>query len=449
MPKELLFALTSLSPSQDRVAPQKTSIRSWRDAGMQVWSFNHPSEIAKVAKLYDVNFCPVTKTSITTFGGHYIPISAMLDWARERDAPVLILNSDIELQLSPWELKRMRWLSAGGLCYFVRYNHDGDRAYASREPYGIDAFLLHGRDCRLFSESSLCMGQPFWDYWLPYTMAVHGRPIFSVEFPAAFHRNHPRQWSWENYVRCAQEFDRLTGALGTRQAVDACTAMSKEARELFDREGVKLQLRPAEIRHWVEATFQKSECDKTFIELGAHCGTDTEWMARLPGVRLHSFEPDPRNNPPQFPNVVLHRAAISDRDGVSPFVLSKQGWGREWTHSSSLKAPRNHLTRYPVTFGESIEVRTRTLDSLWTEQGLSTIDFIWADIQGAEAEMIRGGRQALEHTRYLFTEYSDDELYENQATLGEIVEMLPGFRVVELWPDDVLLENQRFRSRVA
>jgi hypothetical protein len=73
---------------------------------------------------------------------------------------------------------------------------------------------------------------------------------------------------------------------------------------------------------------------------------------------------------------------------------------------------------------------------------------ISADIQGAEGEMIRGGRHALERTHYLFTEYSDEEMYENQTTLREILDMLPGFRVLELWPDDVLLEREQIEEAI-
>jgi hypothetical protein len=104
--------------------------------------------------------------------------------------------------------------------------------------------------------------------------------------------------------------------------------------------------------------------------------------------------------------------------------------------------PKNHLNRYPVTFGDSIEVRTVALDTVSRLHTPGIIDFIWADIQGAEAEMIRGGLDTLSRTRYLFTEYSDDELYEGQPTLRDILELLPDFRVVELWSDDVLLKNR-------
>jgi hypothetical protein len=98
-----------------------------------------------------------------------------------------------------------------------------------------------------------------------------------------------------------------------------------------------------------------------------------------------------------------------------------------------------------VTFGESVPVQTITLDSLCEQHDIGIIDFVWADIQGAEGEMIRGGRAALARTRYLFTEYSDDEMYRGQPSLNEILAMLPTFRVLELWPDDVLLENQALK----
>ena len=103
------------------------------------------------------------------------------------------------------------------------------------------------------------------------------------------------------------------------------------------------------------------------------------------------------------------------------------------------------MKRYPVTFGETIDVQTVTLDTFCRQEGVDgVIDFIWADIQGAEGEMIRGGRETIARTRYLYTEYSDDELYEGQPTLSEIMAMLPDFRVLELWLDDMLLANRRF-----
>ncbi len=439
---EQMFALTSLSPEQQNPDFTRKCIQSWRSAGLEVRSFNHPSEITELANHFDVEFVPVEDTSAPAFGKHFIPIKGMLNWAAEHNSPALLINSDIELQMAPWEMKRIRWLSEEGLCYFVRYNHDGNRETATREPDGIDAFLLHGRDAAVFPNTFLSMGQPYWDYWLPHTFAALGRPIYTVEFPVAFHLRHQNRWSWSDWHRCALEFERVIGDQSRDRSFGHCVSRAHLRRQAFDRSKISIQQQPPAIRDWVEAKFGYPGA-KTFLELGSHRGMDTAWMAAIEGASVYALEPDPRNQQPARTNVMVRTAAISDFDGRGLLTLSEQGWGQEWTFSSSIKQPLNHLHRYPVTFGEAVEVEMMTLDSFCHRLGV--IDFILADIQGAEGEMIRGGAKALQRTRYLFTEYSDDELYKNQATLTQILEMLPDFRVIELWSDDVLLENTTFR----
>jgi FkbM family methyltransferase len=409
-----------------------------------VRAFNHPSEIGALAGLYDVEFVPVEESSASVFGRHYIPIKAMLDWAAEMEVPALLINSDINLKMADWEIKRLRWLCDGGICYIVRYNHDGNSARARREGHGIDGFLFHGRDVADFPDSFMSMGQPFWDYWIPYTFASRNRRIYSVEFPAAFHRNHRSRWSWENWHRCGLEFARITGDPPTDPSFESCRAMSIRVRQELDRQKISVPKSPRQIREWVQQKFNYRG-RKIFLELGAHQGTDTAWMAQIPDVTIHAFEPDPRNNQASRHNVTLHRAAIGQHDGFGSLILSRNGWGNEWTYSSSIKQPKNHLSRYPVTFGESVAVEQIKLDTFSNRHGIGDVDFIWAAIQGAEGEMVRGGLQTLARTRYLYSEYSDDELYENQATLREILDMLPDFRVLELWADDVLLENRSFK----
>ena len=445
MAVERIHALTSLVPGPQAVATQREAIQSWRDAGLEVVSFNDPSEVAAVAAAHEVRVVPVARTSASVFGRPYVPIGAMLDWAEAAGTAALVVNADIVLRLAAWELKRLRWLADGGLCWLVRHNHDGDPSRARREPSGIDAFLLHGRDRKVLGESFLSMGQPFWDWWLPLAFAAAGRPLHAVEFPAAFHRSHPQRWSWDGWVRCALEFDRLTGALGARGSPERCFANAGQVRRAIDARRKLVPPRPPPIRGLVERTFG-SRASRTFLELGAHDGSDTAWLAAVPGATVHAFEPDPRNHPPPRPNVVLNRAAVWDRDGRAPLVLSKEGWGVEWTHSSSLRRPKEHLRRYPVTFGESVEVETVALDTYRARAGLDVVDLVWASLQGAEADMIRGGRATLARTRYLYTEWADEEMYEGQATLAEILALLPGFRVVEMWDADVLLENRALRS---
>jgi 2-O-methyltransferase len=434
-------ALTSLAPGQAGSEAVHASIRSWRAAGLDVVAFNHPSEVSLLQTHHDVEFVPVAETSEAMFGRRCVPISTMVRWASERDLTALLLNSDIELRLAASELERLSASLAGGLCYLVRHNHLGVLSNAVREPFGIDGFLFCGRDLADLPESFLSMGQPFWDYWLPYVYASRGAPLSTPAFPAAFHRSHANQWSWETWFRCGTEFARLVGERRAPEDHDECQALARRARSCIDAATTPFGPRPWPIRDWVEATFAGTG-DKLFIEAGSHDGSDTAWLAALPGVTMHAFEPDPRNTQPALPNVTVHRAALWAEDGCGQLILSREGWGREWTYSSSLRRPKHHLQRFPVTFGEAVEVELVTLDSFSNECGIEHVDLIWADVQGAEGDVIRGGPATLARTRYLYTEYSDDELYEGQSSLGEILELLPDFRVLELWPDDVLLENR-------
>lgn len=197
------------------------------------------------------------------------------------------------------------------------------------------------------------------------------------------------------------------------------------------------------IQPWVLETFNHRPGPKTFLEVGANDGSDTLWMAAIPGVRMHCFEPDTRNTPPELPNVTVHRKAIGAHDGKCQFILSQRHPYEHLTAaSSSIRAPKNHLRIHPeVTFGPWVEVECMRLDTFTDENKIDIVDFIWADVQGAEGDLIDGGQETLRRTRWFFTEYSDQELYEGQIDLQEILRRLPKFRLIEQWRDDVLLAN--------
>lgn len=199
----------------------------------------------------------------------------------------------------------------------------------------------------------------------------------------------------------------------------------------------------------------------TFFEVGAHVGTHTRWFLEVfPAIDLWIFEPDPRNAAELRRQGLDRRTrmfelAIGDRDGEMELNLSsgpvKKGDARttlqNWTFSSSLKRPRRHLRAYPwVKFQFTAKVKVARLDTLKREHGFGVIDFLWADIQGAEDMLIAGGQETLAQARYFYTEFADEELYEGQIPLGEIVRRLPGgegaWEIVHKFEDDVLLRNR-------
>ena len=197
-----------------------------------------------------------------------------------------------------------------------------------------------------------------------------------------------------------------------------------------------------------------SKPNPTILEIGCHDGTNTLWFLEVFDFpKIFCFEPDPRaasRFKQKFeirPEVSFYEYAISDKNGEETFYMSS---GQEsetmpdgWDCSGSIRKPKNHLTVHPwCKFEKTMVVKTKTLDTWCREEKIDRIDFIWMDVQGAEIDVIRGGRKALRNTRYLYTEYSNKELYQGQLSLKQLLKELADFEVVARYPDDILLKNK-------
>ena len=197
--------------------------------------------------------------------------------------------------------------------------------------------------------------------------------------------------------------------------------------------------------------------DPIILEIGANNGTDTiDFLNTFKYGRFFCFEPDPRALAQWMQNVKDPRAqvfniAISDQIGSIEFNQSS-GWppdwdkpspDAEWNMSGSIKKPKNHIPIHPwCLFDKKIMVNTITLDE-WVENvGVKEIDFAWIDVQGAEFEVITGGRNTFDNKlRYVYTEYSNDEQYEGQLNKEGLLKMLPNYSVVKDFGEDILLRN--------
>jgi FkbM family methyltransferase len=156
-------------------------------------------------------------------------------------------------------------------------------------------------------------------------------------------------------------------------------------------------------------------------------------------------------------NVTLVPIALADRTGETTFHRSDgerpdavQALPKGYDRSGSIRRPKEHLQVHPwVTFEETITVPTSTLDEWAEREGVGDVDFIWMDVQGAERDVIVGARRTLARTRYLYTEYGAIELYEGQASLRELVRLLPEFRLATRYRGDVLFAHRALAEPAA
>jgi FkbM family methyltransferase len=209
-----------------------------------------------------------------------------------------------------------------------------------------------------------------------------------------------------------------------------------------------------------------SASDSPFvIEFGGCDGYHSNLMIDVlnsirPNFSYHIFEPVPElvehintrigrfinNNP----NIKVFNEAIGSKTGQVTFY---QSGGTKYENgviadsyygSSSVRKPKLVLQAWKdMRFTETI-CKSLTFDDYVVREGINNriIDFVWADIQGAEVDLILGGQEAFKNVRYFYTEYCESELYEGEINLNKILELMPNFEVVEDYNGDVLLKNK-------
>lgn len=213
-------------------------------------------------------------------------------------------------------------------------------------------------------------------------------------------------------------------------------------------EGVEIDL-PI-LKRWITTE------SPTILEIGCNDGTDTLRLAGLfQHPTIHCFEPERRainrfreHIPEDHPHISLHEFALSDMDGEQSFFPSA---GRDsellpkgWDMSGSLRRPAEHMEIHEgIEFGPPVTVPTRRLDSWLREQNIDHIDFIWMDVQGAEQDVLKGAGEMLPQVDFIYTEYSQQEIYEGQLDLQKILNLLPEFIVERRLAGDVLLRNKQ------
>jgi FkbM family methyltransferase len=185
------------------------------------------------------------------------------------------------------------------------------------------------------------------------------------------------------------------------------------------------------------------------FEIGSDSGSDTvKFCNMFPKGIVYSFEPDPRNisvvkeKTKDIRNLIFVEKALSNINGVSTFNLSssEKGGGKG---SSSLKKPNLTTKVFPtIQFKETCNVDCIKLDDFVTQNKIDYIDLVWMDVQGAEDLVIDGGIETFQkRVKYLYTEFSNLELYSTQINLEQILEKLKVFEIQEIYTSNVLLRN--------
>jgi FkbM family methyltransferase len=185
------------------------------------------------------------------------------------------------------------------------------------------------------------------------------------------------------------------------------------------------------------------------FEAGCSLGQDTEkFCAMFENPDIYCFEPGQEAlkefEKKNLPIRSLFKGALSD---IKSFAFYHSSNNQEL--SGSIMNPLLHLSIYPqVEFVTRYMVQTITLDEFMKWYDVDIIDFFHLDCQGAEEKVFSGGENTFrDKVKYLYTEFSNVELYEGAPTKERILELLPNFELVEIvweWMADgnMLLRNK-------
>jgi len=161
------------------------------------------------------------------------------------------------------------------------------------------------------------------------------------------------------------------------------------------------------------------------LDVGAHVGFFSVVAAALVGPKgmVCGFEPDPDNlrrivtNTSGYGWVRLYATAVSDSNGEITFykspLNSESGWG-------TITKTDERRT--------SIQVAVTSLDEWRKSNGISRIDFVKLDIEGAEHRVLRGASLILQESRpMVFLEINEVCLFRDGKSAKDIIRLLRGY----------------------
>lgn len=163
------------------------------------------------------------------------------------------------------------------------------------------------------------------------------------------------------------------------------------------------------------------------LEAGAYDGVDTiRFARRWPQGHVYSFEPVPslfagvQEQVGGFQNVTLFREALVGDPTLSEVELHV-GMGETQNASASILRPTEHLSIFPdVDLSGSASAPAVTLDAWAQREGVSRVDMLWLDLQGAELMVLKQGVRVLQGVQAAHLEVSTRPLYEGAAVWSDI-----------------------------
>jgi FkbM family methyltransferase len=173
----------------------------------------------------------------------------------------------------------------------------------------------------------------------------------------------------------------------------------------------------------------------TVIDVGANVGLVTIPLA-LATARVIAVEPLPQNIEQLRGNV--RRNGLTNVDVVEAAAGAVDGSAVLHSAADPAFGSLHEVVKHRAT--GDLEVTLRSLDSLWNELGRPVVNLVKIDVEGAELEVLEGGRE-------LIATCSPAVLVEVGDSATAVHELLASLGYAETTPPGLSSENHLYRRR--
>ena len=163
------------------------------------------------------------------------------------------------------------------------------------------------------------------------------------------------------------------------------------------------------------------------VNLGSRDGNeDVTFAQNFPKARIISFEPNPAtyqtvlNTTRNYPTITPCKLAATDTDGTIDFYQNTTG-----NHGASSIFQKSGLYDYIENYQQTkIQVQSVRLDGFLPTIGVTKVDLVWADIQGAELAAFRGMGDLFDGVKCANTEIEYKPMYSGQPLYDDIKDFM-------------------------
>lgn len=215
------------------------------------------------------------------------------------------------------------------------------------------------------------------------------------------------------------------------------------------------------IEKFIQHIDERYQSEKLVIfDIGSRdCEQSIEFYKAFPNSKIYAFECNPntieickKNIEPYGDRITLIEGAVCDYDGNIKFYPINQAktlttWKDGNPGASSIFRSNGKYT-IETYVQDEITTQCHRLDTIMSKYGISNVDIIWMDLQGAELLALKGLGSYLQNVKYIHTEVSYKEMYSGQVMFEELNSYIlsNGFFIknrltLQGWQEDVIYQK--------